>query len=199
MSFSTSASWSSLIHLPPAISSLNLSVTPCVQWKISIIPPIWVSIDRKSKALDMPSKRRFSSVCSGSVLACTMNEPESVNGMMRNATGRVPSSISNTGSLRTPVSTDVGQSGPQQRTSTLSLCRPFWLRMYLMAFISGVCIATSFFTAMLFEKGSPIIFCSTATAVSLMTMEITKARSEARRKWPPPASKRLVIRTAETM
>mmetsp|Transcript_17352 Transcript_17352/g.52319 ORF Transcript_17352/g.52319 Transcript_17352/m.52319 type:complete len:242 (-) Transcript_17352:1435-2160(-) len=195
----SSASWLSCIHLPSWISSLNRSVVPWVHWKISISPPIWASTEKKSRALAIPSSLRFSWAPFGSVLACTMKEPVSVKGMIRRKTGRVPNSIWNSGSFRMPVRTDVGQSGPQTSTITLSICKPGWLRMCLIAFISGVWMATSLFTRTLSEKGSPINFCCKATAESFMTMANTVARSEARTKCRPVASKRLVMRMAEIM
>mmetsp|Transcript_131037 Transcript_131037/g.407537 ORF Transcript_131037/g.407537 Transcript_131037/m.407537 type:complete len:213 (+) Transcript_131037:153-791(+) len=120
----TASSWASRIQSPCSSRSLNFSTTPCVHWKMSIIPPIWASMEKKSSALDRPSYLFFISVLSGSVLACTMKEPESVNGMMRKTTGRVPSSIWSIGSFKTPVRTEVGQSGPHTSTITLSTCSP---------------------------------------------------------------------------
>mmetsp|Transcript_117907 Transcript_117907/g.380554 ORF Transcript_117907/g.380554 Transcript_117907/m.380554 type:complete len:208 (-) Transcript_117907:1097-1720(-) len=142
----SSASWASFIHSPASISSLNSSRAACVYWAMSINPAIcWMS-ESSTMALERPSKRRFATEFSGKLLACTMKEPDSVKGAMRQTMGSVPSSISRHRSRRMPVSTEVGQSGPQHSTATLSAFRPGWLRMCLTTFIAGVWMETSFFT-----------------------------------------------------
>mmetsp|Transcript_93861 Transcript_93861/g.265538 ORF Transcript_93861/g.265538 Transcript_93861/m.265538 type:complete len:266 (-) Transcript_93861:1599-2396(-) len=134
----TSRSCGSRIQAPAASSARNSSRLRLVKCAMSSMPPICSIIESSSMAFARPSYLRCRRDCSCRRLACTMKDAESVNGSRTTTTGSVPSSIWRTGRFRMPVSTEVGQSGPQHSTTTLSKRSPGLLRMCLMAFISGV-------------------------------------------------------------
>mmetsp|Transcript_6006 Transcript_6006/g.17739 ORF Transcript_6006/g.17739 Transcript_6006/m.17739 type:complete len:273 (+) Transcript_6006:205-1023(+) len=122
---------------------------------------------------------------SGSLPARSMKPAAKLQGRISRATGAEPTSMGTRGRFRIPVMTEVGQSGPPTSTETFAKLMPLSLRMYLMDFMSGVCTAMNFFTATLLAMGTPIAFCSSATAVSFSTRQKRKdAKTPSQKLWP---------------
>mmetsp|Transcript_39685 Transcript_39685/g.99343 ORF Transcript_39685/g.99343 Transcript_39685/m.99343 type:complete len:222 (-) Transcript_39685:614-1279(-) len=100
------------------------------------------------------------------------------------STGEVPSIMARTRWRRMPVVTLVGQSGPPTKRSTLATVSLGSCRMRRIAFIASVLMPTAARIPTLLPSFSPMIFCWTTHAHSLVMKAHATAHTMATQKLP---------------